>query len=184
MIETNPTSMRSALVVGCLAVMLVGCGGGGASLTEYAETLEALVSEMSGQLEAGDVRMSTGTPTIEDAREVLTGALDVRAEFQEGLTALDPPGVVADIHTDLVDLHARIITAQEVFAAQAETATGLEELDQSEEAQDYRATVAEAVSLCQELQAKIDATAVHAAFADVPWVPGDLKEVVEVTFGC
>jgi hypothetical protein len=164
--------------------MLVGCGGGGSSLTEYAESLEALVSEMSGQLEAGDVRMSTGTPTIEDGREVLTSALDVRAEFQEGLTALDPPGVVADIHADLVDLHARIITAQEVFAARAETANGLEELDQSIEAQDYRATVAEAVPLCQELQAKIDATAAHAAFADVPWIPGDLKEVVEVTFGC
>ncbi len=176
--------MRSALAVGCLAVMLVGCGGGGVSLTEYAETLEALVSEMSGPLEAGDVRMSTGTPTIEDARAVLTQALDVRAEFQEGLTALDPPGVVADIHADLVDLHARIITAQEVFATRAETATGLEQLDQSEEAQDYRATVAESLSLCEELQSKIDATAVHAQFADVPWVPGDLKEVVEVTFGC
>ncbi len=176
--------MRSALAAGCLAVMLVGCGGGGASLTEYAEALEALASEMGEQLEAGDVRMSTGSPTIEDAREVLTGALHVRAEFQESLTALDPPNVVGDIHADLVDLHARIITAQEVFAARAKTAIELEELDQSIEAQAYRAMVAESVALCEGLQSKIDATAAHAAFADVPWIPGKMKEVVEVTLGC
>jgi hypothetical protein len=182
MIETK-TSMRSALAVGCLAVVLVGCGGGGVSLTEYAETLEALAFDASGQLEAGDARMSIGTPTIETAREVLTQALAVRAEFQEGLTALDPPEEIADIHAGLVDLHARILTAQEVFAARAETATGIEELDESVEAQAYRAMQTD-VSLCQELQARIDATATHAAFTDVPWIPGDLKEVVEVTLWC
>jgi hypothetical protein len=163
--------------------MLMACGGGGVSLTEYAETLEAVAFDTSGQLEAGDARMSTGTPTIETAREVLTQALDTRAEFQENLTALDPPEEIADIHADLVDLHARILTAQEAFAARAETATGLEELDQSAEAQAYRAMQTD-LSLCQELQARIDATADHAAFADVPWVPGDLKEVVEVTLWC
>jgi hypothetical protein len=84
---------------------------------------------------------------------------------------------------DLVELHARIITAQEVFAAQAMQATGLEELDQSAEAQTYRAMQAD-VFICQELQTRIDATAAHAAFADVPWIPGAMKEVVEVTLWC
>ncbi len=175
--------MRRALAVGCLAVVLGGCGGG-VSLTEYAGTLEALATDMGEQFEAGDARMSTGTPTIEDAREVLAEALDVRGEFQEALTALDPPDEVADLHADLVDLHARIISAQEAFAARAETATGLEELEQSTEGQAYRAMVAESVSVCQEFQARIDATADRDIFVDTPWIPGDLKEVVEATFGC
>ena len=176
--------MRRALTVGCLAVLLARCGGGRLSLTEYAETLEAIASELSEQLEVGDVRMSTGTPTVEDAREVLTDAVDVRAEFQEALTALDPPDDVADLHADLVDLHAQIISAQEAFAARTETATGLEELEQSAEAQAYRAMVAESVSVCEEFQARIDATADRDVFVDTPWIPADLKEVVEATFGC
>jgi len=174
--------MRSVLAASYLAVLLVACGGG-ISLTEYAETLEVLAFDMRGQLEAGDAQVS-GTPTIETAREVITQALDIRAEFQADLTALDPPEQIASLHADLIDLHARILTAQEAFAARAATATSLEELDQSMEAQTYRATATESVSLCQEFQATIDATAAQAIFVDVPWIPGDLKEVVEATFGC
>ncbi len=174
--------MRSALAVG-LTVLVVACGGGGGSLTEYAETLETLAFDMRSQLEAGDAEVA-GTPTLETAREVITQALDTRAEFQADVTALDPPEEIADLHADLVNLHARILTAQEAFAARAEDATSLEELDQSAEAGAYRAMATESVSLCQEFQATIDATAAQAIFADVPWIPGDLKEVVEATFGC
>jgi hypothetical protein len=176
--------MRKMLVVGCLVVTFSACSGGGVSLTEYAETLEALTSVMIEQLEVGDVQMATGAPTIEDAREVLTGAPDIRLEFQDALTDLDPPEEMADLHGDLVDLHARIITAQQTLAARAETATTLEELEQSEELTAYRVTQADAVTVCRELQARIDATADRDIFVDTPWIPGDLKEVVEVTFGC
>jgi hypothetical protein len=176
--------MRRTLTVSCLAVVLSGCGGGGVSLTEYAESLEALTSEMIEQLEVGDVRMSTGTPTIDDAREVLTGAPEIRVEFQEALTELDPPEEMADLHAELVDLHGEILAAQKELASRAETATTLEELEESEELAAYRATQAEAVSVCRELQARIDATASNDVFVDTPWIPADLKEVVEVTFGC
>lgn len=176
--------MRKVLVVGCLAVVFSACGGGGVSLTEYAETLEALASVMIEQLEVGDVQMATGTPTIEDAREVLTGAPGIRIEFQQALTDLDPPEEMADLHGELIDLHARIITAQQVLAARAESATTLEELEQSAELAAYRVTQADAVLVCREMQARIDATAGRDIFVDTPWIPGDLKEVVEVAFGC
>jgi len=175
--------MRSLLTVGCLAIVLVGCGGGGPSLTDYAESVEALAFEMSAQLETGDVQVAAA-PTIENLRAVLPRAIEVRAEFQKAVTALDPPDELADLHSDLVDLHARIIVAQGALAARAETATGFDELDASAEALAYRTTQTEAESLCRDLQERIDATADRAAFVDAPWIPGDMKEVVKVTFGC
>jgi len=176
--------MRSTLVVGCLAVILAACGGGSLSLTEYVERLDSLAVELGGQLEAGDVQMSTGTPTLEDAQEVLTSAVAARTDFQEGVIALDPPGEFADVHTDFVEVHSRIIAAQEAFVARAATAATLEELDQSAEGEAYRAIGTEAASLCQEFRARIDTTADREVFADTPWIPGDMKEVVEVTFRC
>ncbi len=176
--------MRSSLAAGCLVALLVACGGGGLSLTEYAERVDALALELGEQLDAGDARMSTGTPTLEDAQEVLTRAVAARTVFQEGLTALDPPQQMADLHTDLVEVHSRIIAAQESFVARTATATTLEELDQSAEAEAYRAISTESASLCQEFRASINATADREVFADTPWIPGDMKEVVEVTFGC
>ncbi len=176
--------MRSSLAVVCLTVMLVACGGGGLSLTEYAERVDALAFELGEQLDAGDARMSTGTPTLEDAQEVLTSAVAARTGFQEGVIALDPPEEFADVHTDFVEVHSRIIAAQEAFVARAATAATLEELDQSAEAEAYRAIGTEAASLCQEFRARIDTTADREVFADTPWIPADMKEVVEVTFRC
>jgi hypothetical protein len=176
--------MRSTLAVGCLAVILAACGGGGLSHTEYVERLDSLAVELGGELEAGDVQMSTGTATLEDAQQVLTSAVAARTDFQEGVTALDPPEEFADVHTDFVEVHSRIIAAQEAFVARAATAATLEELDQSAEAEAYRAIGTEAASLCQEFRARIDTTADREVFADTPWIPGDMKEVVEVTFRC
>jgi hypothetical protein len=166
-----------------LMLLLLGCGGGTLSMTEYAETLDLLASDLGGKLEAMDVRV-TGTPTVEEARLVLGEALTARTEFQESLTELDPPRELADIHNDLVDLHARIITVQGAFAAQAATATSLDELLNSTESDAYQAVQIELLELCPDLQARVDATTDREVFADVPWIPGDLKEVVELTLGC
>jgi hypothetical protein len=175
--------MRSALTAGWLAVLLLACGGGEASLNEYTETLQARAFELGERLGAGDF-LVTETPTIETVREVLTEALDLRVEFQEDLNSLRPPDEVADIHADMVDLHARIIAAQEALAAKAKTANALEELDQSEQAQAYRAIQTESTSLCRELQARIDVAAALPTFGMEAWVPGNLKEAVDLTFGC
>jgi hypothetical protein len=38
--------------------------------------------------------------------------------------------------------------------------------------------------LCLELQSRLDATAERAIFAEVPWIPGEMKEVVGLVMGC
>jgi len=176
-------AMRSSLAAGCLSVMLLACSGGELSVTDYSEKVEELAFELSSRLEEGDAQV-TDTPTIETAREVITQALDPRAEFQEALTVLDPPNEMADLHADMVELHARIITAQTAFATEADAASEFDELDQSEQAQAYRAIQTESALLCREFQARIDAAAANPTFGMENWAPGGMKDAVEVTFGC
>ncbi|MCP4967766.1 MAG: hypothetical protein GY926_21345 [bacterium] len=170
--------MNRLIFATSLVLLLLGCGGGTLSMTEYAETLDLLVSDLGGELEAMDGRVAE-TPTVEEAQLVLGEALTARTEFQESLTELDPPSEVTDIHNDLVDLHARVITAQQAFAAEAATATSLDEVLNSTESEAYQAVQIELLELCPDLQARFDATAV---FADIPWMGGG--EVVRVVLGC
>ncbi len=176
--------MREALAVGCLALIVGACGGDGLSLTEYSERLQSLASDMAEEFEELDERMTTGTPTVADAQDVLSRAVAVRTDFHEGLVALGPPEELADLHTDLVDVHARILAAQQAWASRAETATSLDELEQSTEAAAYRALTAESVAICDEFQTRLDATADREIFADAPWIPGEMKEVIDVALGC
>ena len=48
----------------------------------------------------------------------------------------------------------------------------------------YRAALAYDKQLCSDFQAELDATEERGVFADTPWIPGELKEVVEVVLGC
>lgn len=152
-------------------------------MTDYSETVEELALELSSRLEVGDATVAE-SPTIETAREVITQALEPREEFQEATTALDPPDEMADLHSDMVELHARIISAQTAFATAAEAASGFEELDESEQAQAYRAIQTESTSICREFQARIDAAAANPTFGMENWTPSGMKDAVEVTFGC
>ena len=48
----------------------------------------------------------------------------------------------------------------------------------------YRAAIAEGKDACTDLQAKLDATEERGEFADVPWIPNEMQEVVERLLGC
>ena len=47
-----------------------------------------------------------------------------------------------------------------------------------------RDAIAEGKRVCTDVQAQLDATAARGVFADVPWVPAELSEVVEAVLGC
>jgi hypothetical protein len=48
----------------------------------------------------------------------------------------------------------------------------------------YRTAVTIDRQACLDIQAELDATAARGVFADTPWIPGELKEVVETVLGC
>jgi hypothetical protein len=158
--------------------VIAACGGGTLSLTEYSERFQSMALVMLDEFDVLEAQWASAT-TVEDGK-----AVAVRTDLQNGLTDLNPPEAFADIHDDLVGLLGQILAAQEAWAIRADTAGSLDELQTSSEALAYWNLDAEVLPLCLELQSKLDATAERGVFAEVPWVPSEMKEVVELVVGC
>jgi hypothetical protein len=170
-----------------LAVVLVACGGGSLTLSEYASQSEALVTELLTQLDTLDAEWESQIPTPEGARTYWNHRLEARVEFLEGIHALDPPEEVADLHETALDLFNRLTTAEEALAARVnslETIIGHGPWWDMPEGQAARAVDEEAVAICHAAQADFDATQDRESFEDVPWIPEEMKTVVQVAFNC
>ena len=167
----------------CIVFVVAACGGGALSLTEYSELFQSASFAMTQEFDVLEAQWASAT-TVEDGKEVLDRAVAIRTDLQNSLSELDPPKALAEFHGDLVGLLGRILTVQEAWAVRAETAGSLDELKESAEALAYWDLDAEMFRLCLEFQSRLDATAEREVFAEVPWVPGELKEVVSLVVGC
>jgi len=152
-------------------------------VTEYSERAESLAGVMLDEFDVLEAKWASAA-TVEEGGEVLDRVVVIRTDFQNGLAELNPPEAFADIHADLVEHLGRILAAAEAWAARADTADSLDELPTSPEALAYWNLDAEMGPLCLELQARLDATAEREIFVEVPWIPGEMKEVVSVVMGC
>ena len=173
----------------CLALLLYSCGGGEMSLTEYTERINAIevsASQQGEELAAKTEQITDLTP--QDLQAVLEQAKEIRVAVKEATDDIEPPEQVADIHHLVFDWHTEFIPIEEALAARAGTAphtdAGWEELSDSPEMATYRASIAEGKRVCTDLQAKLDASEERGVFADTPWIPGEMKEVVERVLGC
>jgi hypothetical protein len=175
--------VRRALASACIVFVVAACGGGTLSLTEYGESFQSSRFAMAAEFDVLEAQWAS-LATVEDGKELLDKAVAIRRDLQDSLTALDPPKALADFHGDLVEHLGRILAVQKAWAVRAETAGSLEELLGSSEALAYWELDAQMIPLCLELQSTLDETAEREIFAEVPWLPGDLKEVVSVVVGC
>jgi hypothetical protein len=175
--------VRRVLASAGIVFVVAACGGGTLSLTEYSERAQSLALVMLDEFDVLEPQWASAT-TVEDGKEVLNRAVVIRTDLQNGVTELDPPEAFADIHADLVEHLGRLLAASEAWAVRADTADSLDELQTSSEALAYWNLEAEMHPLCLELQSKLDATAEREIFAEVPWIPGEMKEVVAVVMGC
>ena len=184
------TNKRSILLALCLGLLLLGCSGGEISLTEYVERVNA-AAEPAGQ--KGAELLAEAAQVTDLTPQILQGGLErglreIRIPLQEAVDDIEPPAQVADLHHLMWDWHASFLSVEEALAARAgiaeDTATGWEALSKSPEMAAYRAAIAEGKTVCTEFQAKLDATAERGVFADVPWLPSELSEVVEAALGC
>ena len=192
--------MRRSLVAICLAVIgLSGCGGDDLTLSEYIEEVDAIF--VRGQQQYEEVIRSPGGMVLivgqgshlgfDDSNSQLTDftpydlhvalvqVAEIQAEALETAADIDPPDQVADFH----DLYFRELPIAEL-AARAETAADWEELSESEEMAAYRAGLAADNQVCAEFQVRLDATAERRVFADTPWIPEELTEIVDYALGC
>lgn len=173
-------NVMAGLVVG---LFLIGCSGGGLSLTEYVELQNATGDRLNPRAEALIAELERST-TPRDVSATMERMAALRVESIEATEALDPPEQIADLHQLLVGWEARLLPIEEGMAARAGAVAGWEEFFQSTELADYRAALVEGKQVCVEFQTTLDATATRGVFDDTPWIPGELKEVVEARLGC
>jgi len=183
---------RFVPLVLCVALLASGCGGGEPSLTEYVERLnpimiraiqqydELVTSPQGAVLVAEGAQLADFTP--QDLQAALERLGEIEAEALEAGAAIEPPPQITDLANLLSD--DRATSARVALAARAGSATNWEELSETPEMAAYRTALAVDKQACIDLQAKLDATAERGVFEDAPWIPGELKEVVEAFLGC
>lgn len=173
-----------------LTLLLCGCGGDEMSLTDYVARVNA-IAERAGQrgaeLIAEGAQVEDFTPQHLQAG-LERGLREIRIPLQAEADAIEPPEQVAELHRLMWGWHARFIPIEEALAARAataaDTAADWEALSDSPEMAAYRAAIAAGKQVCSDFQAKLDATADRGTFAATPWIPGEMKEVVEAVLGC
>lgn len=166
-----------------VGLLLSGCGGGGLTLTEYVDRLNAINDRTVPQAEALISELERAT-TPGEAGATMERMMALRIESVEATEALDPSEPIADLHELLLDWEKRLIPIEESFAARAGAVSGWEEFFESVEVEAYRAALVEGKQVCTEFQARLDATADRGVFADTPWIPAALSEVVDARLGC
>ena len=166
-----------------VGLVLVGCGGSGLSLSEYVDRLNAIGNDANPQLEVLIAELERSrTPTA--VKATMERMVALRVESIEATEALEPPQQIADLHDLFAGWEARLLAVEEALAARAGSVAGWEEFFVSSELEAYRAALVEGKELCIEFQTRLDATADRGVFADIDWLPGELKEAVEALLGC
>jgi len=166
-----------------IALLLGGCGGGEMSMTEYGERIDAAAAEAGQRADElfGDA-VWTADATPRQLQALLErGLREIRIPLQETVDGIDPPAQITVLH-DLM------WSVEEALAARVgetgDSVEGWTALSESPEVAAYRSAIGEGKQICDGFQARLDATAAGGAFADTPWIPREMQEVVEAALGC
>jgi hypothetical protein len=183
-IDADGHAMRWVLVVGAsLMVVVAACSGGPMSGDEYVESLNALVVDAGSDLEASFAAYEqVENPSLEDFIGFVEQQLVFEYEVRDRFDTFDPPGSVDEVNQVMVDTLARLIAAAEGLVEAADAAGSLEELQQTPEFAEYRGVNADADSMCQDVEAKLNVLSTGAAI-DSPWFT-DLQRTVRAFLDC
>jgi hypothetical protein len=175
--------MRRVMAGIGVGFLLFGCGGGELSLTDYVDRLNAINGRTVPQAEVLISELERST-TPSDVNATMERMVALRIDSVQTTEALDPPEQIADLHELFLGWEKRLLPIEEALATRAGTVAGWEEFFESAEVVAYRAALVEGKQVCVEFQTRLDATAKRGVFADTPWIPGELSEVVEARLGC
>ena len=156
------------------------------SLGEYAGEVEHLVETMNERLDAGEPALAPDS-NLQRAQAYFADRVDARHEFLDALTSLDPPLEVADLHATALDMVTRLTAAESDLAnlvANAHTFDEARLVWTTPQGGVFEALDKEAQAMCAAAQKSINATDERDVLADTPWIPPEMKDVVEVTFRC
>jgi hypothetical protein len=156
------------------------------SLAEYAKEVESLVTSMNARLDAADDALDDEAD-LTALRDYVSYRIELRTEFLDSFRTLDPPEEVAELHATALDTITRLAAAESDVAAIVMDATTVEEARSAWDTAAgvaARAVDAETIAMCDAAQASLDTPPDPEVVFDGPWIPPDLKEVIEVAFGC
>ena len=179
-------SRRSVLLASAVSLLLAACGGG-MSLTEYAEEVEAAVAEMQVRILATDDALTEPATSVSEYEAIWRERADARREFLGVIETFDPPDEAAALHTAATDIVGRLALAEAAVADQVSDYEGVPELNGLGTTPAFRGFIEvneEATNVCLAAQGLFDDTAQREVFADVSWVTAEMKEVIEVVFDC
>lgn len=182
--DTNDQRLSWALVVGvCIMVMAAACGDNGMSETEYVENLNALVVDAgTGLAEPLAAYEQVADPTVDDFIGFVEEQLVVEYEVRERFGTFDPPSSLVEVNQVMVDTLAQIIAVAEDLVAVSDTVGSLEELQQTSEFAEYQGVNADADSMCEDVQAKLNDFSSRPEI-DTPWL-ADLQRTVRAFIDC
>lgn len=170
-----------------LLVGLAACGGGGMTLTEYAERGESLLGKLAADLAALETAREATDLGIERERVYLDGRVVARVAFLDGLHALredQPPADLLTVHDEAIDVVSRLLAAEQALASMSYKVDDPDVVWGSTEANHFFEVDQEALAFCKARQADFDATQERQRFENLDWMPAEAREVVEVVFGC
>ena len=155
-------------------------------MAEYAEQLEAEVVRMNARLDEVDAALEEAE-SVEQAKQLWEQRIAAREGFVAFLESVDPPDGATELHTNGVDILGRLAAAEGAMADLADdydTVASLGQIWDTPAGQAARAVDGEAVVICQAAQARFDETADRGALEDVSWVTAEMKDIIDVVFGC
>jgi hypothetical protein len=186
---------RVVLGAAWLALLITACGGSEITMTEYVDSLNAIVDQARQQYEELAASAESGVLVAErdelvefaprDLQVALVRVRQIEASVDEATSAIDPPEQIAELHNFFFDFDSEFISAQEALAVRAGTAVDWNELSNTPEMAAYRMALGEDKQSCIDAQAHVNAIGEQGEdFADTPWIPTELKEIFEVVLGC
>ncbi len=174
------------VVVAVAFIILISACGGSASVPAYAEDIEALITTMNARLDQLDESLSAA-PDLDEVKTYYSERVAARDEFLSAFRELDVPESALDLHTEGLEILSRLAEAERLLStmvAGLEAAVDIDAIWSTPEGLAARKADARAILLCEAAEENFDSTSARAEFADVPWIPQEMKEVIRVAFGC
>ena len=154
-------------------------------MSEYGDRLEEIRETYEPRAESAWLEyLALAQPTLADLKALSDQEVAVRIDIEGALRELEAPPEVEDLHDLLAGWTARMRDAGAALGERAELAATWEGLLASAEYRRFEEALTGGIELCNEFQARLDATAARGAFADTPWIPGDLSDVADAVIGC
>lgn len=171
---------------GALLIVATSCGGG-PSLAEYVAEGEELVVTMNAGLDELDDELQAGAGSVAELIAHWDARVRLRRDFVVAFGELTPPSEMSVFHEAASAVMARVLAAEEAYAAavrEAESLTDISEIDAGPLGQAFRTADEEGIAICRAANDQLAETESRALFQDVLWVPGEMKDVVRVALQC